>query len=172
MTQLRNVPTMVITDITNLYFTAAKKWGRKLNYELITKKLMEENDDIGTMNGYASFRRHYAPFLTVLSNLGYSIQHKMIDAFLPHVSWTAQITIDVLQQETIQKFIFLTNDYGLIPLYNYLTKHNRFVEVWSPTIPLAVAQSVNDTFEFGENYCANAIAKGKKAKPTEGAEPG
>jgi hypothetical protein len=27
MTQLRNVPTMVITDITNLYFTAAKKWG-------------------------------------------------------------------------------------------------------------------------------------------------
>jgi hypothetical protein len=89
---------MVITDITNLYFTAAKKWGRKLNYELITKKLMEENDDIGVMNGYASFRRHYAPFLTVLSNLGYSIQHKMIDAFLPHPGRSGSLPVKFLSE--------------------------------------------------------------------------
>ncbi len=158
------VPTMVVVDITNLYFNAAKKWGRKLNYDLLTKKILEDNNDVGIMNAYASFRRHYAPFIAVLAGLGYNVQHKMIDSYLPHVSWTAQIAIDVLCIADIQKYIFLSNDYGLIPLYQYLQKHDRHVEVWSPSIPLAVTQAVSDTFEFGETYCANAIAKAKKTE--------
>lgn len=56
MTPIGNVPTMLVVDITNLYFMAAKKWNRKLNYELLTQKLLAENDDVGIMNGYASFR--------------------------------------------------------------------------------------------------------------------
>lgn len=172
MTQLRNVPTMVVVDITNLYFMAAKKWNRKLNYELLTQKLLAENDDVGIMNGYASFRRHYSPFLAVLTNLGFNVQHKLIDSFLPHVSWTAKITIDCLDQANIQKYIFLSGDYGLIPLYEYLTKHNRWVEVWSPIVPLAIQQAANDIFEFGETFCANAIAKSKKVKAPEGTKPG
>jgi hypothetical protein len=172
MTQLRNVPTMVVVDITNLYFTAQKKWNRKLNYELLSKKILDENDNVGVMNGYASFRRHYAPFLSVLTNLGFTVQHKLIDSFLPHVSWTAKITIDCLDRSDIQKYIFLSSDYGLISLYEYLTKHNRWVEVWAPVIPLAVQQAANDVFEFGETFCANAIAKSKKIKTTDGPKPG
>lgn len=170
MTQLRDVPTMIAVDVTNLYFTGVKKWGRKLDYSLLTKRLTEENSKIKFMNAYASFRRHYAPFITVLSNLGYGVQHKMIDQFLPHVSWVAQITIDVLETTNIEKYIFLSNDYGLIPLYQYLAKHDRYVEVWSPNIPLAITQSVNDTFEFPETFCANAVAKSTKTATPTGTE--
>lgn len=162
MTQLRNVPTMVFADVTNIYFAVAKQFSRKLNYESITKKLLDENSDMRTMNAYAAFRKHYGPFISLLSNLGYNVKHKTIDSFLPHVTFSCQITLDVLEQGDIKKFIFITNDYGLIPLYDYLTKHDRYVEVWSPIIPPAIQQAASDYFEFGDNYCANAIPKTAK----------
>lgn len=173
MSNANAIPTMVIVDITNLFYVAGKKWGKKLNYKTLTERFLRDHDNVKAINGYASFRKSYVPFLNILTNLGYTLKHKTIDSYLPHVSWVAQITIDVLTEGDVEKFIFLTADYGLIPLYEYLRQHNRYVEVWAPTIPLAVAQAVNDTFEFGETYCANAIAKTPKtSQDAEGGECG
>jgi hypothetical protein len=173
MSGLSSMRTMVLVDVTNLYYAASRKWhGKKIDYEKITKKVLGDNTNVEVMLAYGGFRRHYMNFVKIMQNMGYDFRFKEINEYCPHVSWTAKMTLDSTGRGDIEKYIFMSNDYGLVDLYEHLKSHKRYVEVWAPSLPLAIQRAADEVFEFGDNYCADTPTKAAKSGDAERSELG
>ena len=150
----------VFVDVSNLYYTISKKYGKRLNYQSYLNFIK----DLGTVSiaqAYgAQTGKEARNFIYTLKKVGFTPKYKAPKAYIDTLNpkkkadWDVGIAVDMIQTTLttdIDTFILGSADSDLEPVVEWLKSRSKRVIVLATGISKELYDSANQCIEIPES---------------------
>lgn len=123
----------VFIDIENLYYSAKKLFGARVNFQRLLKDLVGQRKLVRAFAYVIKTESgEEKPFFEALSRLGIEIREKELQTYggFKKADWDVGLTVDAIKiSKSLDVVIILSGDGDFLPLVEYLKALGKRVEV-------------------------------------------
>lgn len=147
----------VFIDIENLYYSAKKLFGARVNFRRLLKDIVGQRRLVRafayTIKTETGEER---PFFELLSRLGIEIREKELQIYggLKKADWDVGLTVDAIKiSNSLDVIIILSGDGDFLPLVEYLKALGKRVEVaaFSKSTSSKLKEAADYFFDIGSS---------------------
>lgn len=147
----------VFIDIENLYYSAKKIFGARVNFRQLLKDIVGKRKLIRAIAYVIKTEGgEEKPFFDVLLRLGIEIREKELQIYggFKKADWDVGLTVDAIRMaQNLDVIIILSGDGDFLPLVEYLKNLGKRVEIvaFAKSTSLKLKENADYFFDIGKS---------------------
>lgn len=153
---------LFVADISNLYYTVAKRFGgKKLDYRFLLNKIVGDSLAIRAIAYGAEIKNEASAFKEFLRSIGFEIKYKSPSEFKTDIpglldrkaDWDVGIAMDVVSMvDSVDIVVFGTADGDMAPCLEYVKSKGKLAFVIGSGISRHLKEVATDFIEITPEY--------------------